>query len=49
MRYAVAMTLGVMAVLATGALPPAARADDLIITVTIKDHKITPEFIRRRL
>jgi Cupredoxin-like domain len=46
MRYAVAMTLAVMVVLATGALPPAARADDLIITVTIKDHKITPEFIR---
>ena len=46
MRYGVAMAFGVAATLATGVLLTAARADDLIINVTIKDHKITPEFIR---
>ena len=46
MRYAVAMAFGVVAALATGMLPDSGRADDLSITVTIKDHKITPEFIR---
>jgi len=46
MRYGVAMAFGVAATLATGVLLTAAQADDLIINVTIKDHKITPEFIR---
>jgi Cupredoxin-like domain len=46
MRYGMTMALGVTAVLAVGALPGTGRADDLSLTVTIKDHQIDPQYIR---
>ena len=46
MRKGIAAAFAVAAAMATSALPGSGRADDLSITVTIKDHKITPEFIR---